>query len=112
MANTITRSQALEVVINGGEVTPEIIEVLQKMKDSIDKKASGSSKASEAKRQAREALADSVAEFMVGKEPMQITQIINAMGLEVSTSAMTSAIGKDDRFTSEKIKGKSMYRLA
>ena len=92
MTNTtkMTNSQALAIAIdslvNGGFDNAEVIEKLTNIKASIDKKNSGDSKT--------------------------VSEILAEGGFEYTNQKMTSVLSRDDRFKSEKIKGKSYYSVA
>lgn len=117
MTNTtkMTNSQALAIAIdslvNGGFDNAEVIEKLTNIKASIDKKNNGDSKKALARKAENKALADKVLEFL-GSDSKTVSEILAEGGFEYTNQKMTSVLSRDDRFKSEKIKGKSYYSVA
>ncbi len=114
MTNTITNSKALEIAISTlveNDVDSVVIEKLKNIKASIDKKNSGDSKKALARKAENKAIADKVLDTISGCEPMTVTDIITTIGGGYTNQKMTSILSRDDRFKSEKIKGKSYYSV-
>lgn len=114
MTNTITNSKALEIAISTlveNDVDSAVIEKLKNIKASIDKKNSGDSKKALARKAENKAIADKVLDTISGCEPMTVTDIITTIGGGYTNQKMTSILSRDDRFKSEKIKGKSYYSV-
>lgn len=115
MTNTITNSKALEMAIatlTDSGYNGEVIDKLRNIKASIDKKNSGDSKKALARKAENKAIADKVIDTITGCEPMTVTDIITTIGGGYTNQKMTSILSRDDRFKSEKIKGKSYYSVA
>jgi hypothetical protein len=112
---TLTNSKALEMVIatlTDSGYNAEVIAKLVNIKASIDKKNSGDSKKALARKAENKAIADKVLDTISGCEPMTVTDIITTIGGGYTNQKMTSILSRDDRFKSEKIKGKSYYSVA
>jgi hypothetical protein len=112
---TLTNSKALEMVIatlTDSGYNAEVIAKLVNIKASIDKKNSGDSKKALARKAENKAIADKVIDTITGCEPMTVTDIITTIGGGYTNQKMTSILSRDDRFKSEKIKGKSYYSVA
>ena len=115
MTNTLTNSKALEMAIatlTDSGYNAEVIAKLSNIKASIDKKNSGDSKKALARKAENKAIADKVIDTINGCEPMTVTDIITTIGGGYTNQKMTSILSRDDRFKSEKIKGKSYYSVA
>ena len=115
MTNTITNSKALEMAIatlTDSGYNAEVIAKLTNIKASIDKKNSGDSKKALERKAENKAIADKVFDTISGCEPMTVTNIITILGNGYTNQKITSILSRDDRFKSEKIKGKSYYSVA
>ena len=111
---TLTNSKALEVAIQAltdSGFNAEVIEKLTNIKTSIDKKNNGDSKKALARKAENKALADKVLEFL-GSDSKTVSEILSEGGFDYTNQKMTSVLSRDDRFKSEKIKGKSYYSVA
>ena len=112
---TLTNSKALEMVIatlTDSGYNAEVIAKLTNIKASIDKKNSGDSKKALERKAENKAIADKVLDTISGCEPMTVTDIITTIGGGYTNQKMTSILSRDERFKSEKIKGKSYYSVA
>lgn len=110
MTNSQAVTIAIEFLVDNGFDYPEALEKLKNIKASIDKKNSGDSKKALARKAENKALADEVLEFL-GTDSKTVSEILAEGGFECTNQKMTSVLSRDDRFKSEKIKGKSYYSV-
>lgn len=108
----VTRSQALAMAIEGQPLSAEAIEVLKKIKASVEKKSASSGKPTKAQiENAR--LTDILAEVLVGAEPMTVSAIIKYVPEfnDFNTQKVTPML-KDSRFKKDVVGKNTLYSLA
>ena len=115
MTNTkMTYVDALNAVLNGNEMTPEVIEKLTALRDSVAKRNAHKSDKPAKAQVANAELAESIVATMESGVDYTCSDIGKLMGGLTSQKVSPIMKGLDDagRVTSEKVKGKLIYRLA
>lgn len=113
MEKKMTYAQALEVVLNGGEVTAEVRERLVALQTQVSKKASPDSKSAIAKAAEQDAIKEKIVTALtdIGRAA-SATEVGLAIG--ESTSKATAYLGKlvtDGRVVKTSDKKRSYYSL-
>lgn len=108
---------ALSVVLDGGEITPEVTERLEALKASLVKRASHKQEGPTKAQKARFELADKVFDAMVDGESYGSAEIAGLIPeTEGFSSQKVTALMKglvaDGRVATEKVKGKAVYHIA
>ena len=108
---------AVDVVLNGGEITDEVRERLEALKASLEKRASRKSEGPTKAQKANAELADRIADAMVAGEVYDtegikglVDELANATPQKISP--LMKHLTGDGRVITEKVKGKNTYRLA
>lgn len=107
---------AVESAING-ELTPEVVERLEALKASLEKRSTHKSNGPTKAQKERAELAEKVFSAMVAGESYGSKEIAGLIPeLEDASSQKITALMKDlvasERVTSEKVKGKAVYKIA
>ena len=106
---------AVDVVLNGGEITDEVRERLEALKTSLEKRANRKSEGPTKAQKENLALAEKVLEAMEPGVEYGNAEIAGLIPeLEGATPQKISPLMKmlGDRVIIEKVKGKAVYRLA
>ena len=106
---------AVDVVLNGGEITDEVRERLEALKASLEKRASRKTEGPTKAQKENLAIAEKVLAEMVEGTVYSNADIAGLVPeLEGATPQKISPLMKmlGDRVITEKVKGKASYRLA
>lgn len=115
MTNTkMTYVDALNAVLNGNEMTPEVIEKLTALRDSVAKRNAHKSDKPSKAQIANAELAESIVNAMEEGVDYTCTDIGKMFGglSSQKVSPIMKGLADAGRVTSEKVKGKLIYRLA
>ena len=110
-------STAVEIVLNGGEITDEVRERLESLKVSLDKRAAIRPNGPTKVQRQNAAIGDKIVSAMVAGETYTTAQIVeladelNGVSTQKVTGVMRGLV-KSQRVTSNKVKGKVLYSLA
>ena len=105
---------AVENAING-ELTPEVVERLSDLKTSLEKRNAHKSNGPTKAQKERAELAEKVFDAMIAGESYGSKEIAELIPeLEGASSQKVTALMKSlgERVTSEKVKGKAIYKIA
>ena len=113
MNEKMTYVKAIECAING-ELTPEVVEKLTALRDSVAKRNAHKSGKPTKAQTANAELAESIVGAMEEGVDYTCTEIGKIFGglSSQKISPIMKALTADGRVTCEKVKGKTVYRLA
>lgn len=114
MTEKMTYVDALNAVINGDEMTEQVIEKLTALRDSVAKRNAHKSGKPTKAQVANAELGEGIVEAMEGGVDYTCTDIGKLMGglSSQKISPIMKRLETEGRVTSEKVKGKMVYRLA